>query len=365
MNFRFRIAIWFGLALIGIIALLAFTTHHYLDYELRLEKWDRSHEEHPLHPEHQNSREFLLHGSYTKEEVSDILTEVLVAWAWIGLPSVGIALAVGFLLATHSIRPIKQINQALAEKNPKTLKEGVPVPEKDEVLAELVSQINSLLFRVGSAYDEMSAYSSRVAHELRTPLTLLRMRIEKSAEEMPPELSEELQEELARLSRFVERSLLAAKAESNRIEPMLADMDFSDILADLREPYAILAEQNNIHLHWKVEPRLQIVSDSDFLRQILHNLLGNACKYGDSLIKLKVFGCRERVVFCLTNRYKKETRATSGLGMGLRLVCALAGNMKCHLVSKRDTGRIFAIRFVWNSESVPVFQQKKAKSKLL
>lgn len=351
MNFRLRIAVWFGLALVVIVALLTITAHHYLDYELRLEKWDRTHPEYPVHLENQalqDSGETSLHGSYSEAEINDILTEVLKAWAWVGLPAIGIALIAGFLLANRSIRPVKRINQALAEKIPETLKVGIPVPEKDSVLAELVFQINALLFRVGDAYDEMSAYSSRVAHELRTPLTLLRMRIEKSAAEMPPDLSEELQEELSRLSRFVERSLLSAKAESGRLEPVLDAVDFSGLMEDLRESYEILAGQKNIVMEWDVEPGLKILSDSDFLRQILHNLLGNACRYGDSCIKLRVFGSSKRTVFSLANYYQEQTRATGGLGIGLRLVCALAGSMACHRVSKRDNGRIFAVRFVWN-----------------
>jgi len=71
----------------------------------------------------------------------------------------------------------------------------------------------------------MDGVSVTRAHELRTPLTLLRMRIEQSAAEIPPELSEQLQEELSRLSKFVERSLLAARAESGGLEFQRASVE--------------------------------------------------------------------------------------------------------------------------------------------
>ncbi|MEI8312322.1 MAG: histidine kinase dimerization/phospho-acceptor domain-containing protein, partial [Verrucomicrobiota bacterium] len=225
MNFRLRIAAWFGLALACIVGLLIFTAHQHLDHELHLEKWDRSHPKFP---------NWSLHGSYTDAEVHDILGELVQVWIWVGLPALGLALGVGLLLANRSIRPVRSINRALAEKTPGTLKTGIPLPERDPVLAELVSQINALLLRVGNAYDEMAEYSSRVAHELRTPLTLLRMRIEQSAAEIPPELSEQLQEELSRLSKFVERTLLAARAESGRLEFNRADFDISTVLDELK-----------------------------------------------------------------------------------------------------------------------------------
>lgn len=338
MNFRLRIAAWFGLALACIVGLLVFTAHRHLDHELHLEKWDRSHPKFP---------NWSLHGSYTDGEVHDILGELVQVWIWVGLPSLGLALGVGVLLANRSLRPVRSINRALAEKTPGTLKTGIPLPERDPVLAELVSQINALLLRVGNAYDEMAEYSSRVAHELRTPLTLLRMRIEQAAEEIPPELSEQLQDELSRLSKFVERSLLAARAESGCLEFKRADVDLSAVLDELKEPYEILAAEANIALEWDAPPGLRVVSDGDLLRQILHNLLGNACRYAASTARLRVSLDGQQIALSLDNDYRIESRAPGGLGIGLRLVRALAASMEGHRFSIRDDGQFFAVRLVW------------------
>ena len=338
MNFRLRMAAWFGLALACIVGLLIFTAHQHLDHELHLEKWDRSHPKFP---------NWSLHGSYTDAEVHDILGELVQVWIWVGLPSLGFALGVGVLLANRSLRPVRSINRALAEKTPGTLKTGIPLPERDPVLAELVSQINALLLRVGNAYDEMVEYSSRVAHELRTPLTLLRMRIEQAAEEIPPELSEQLQDELSRLSKFVERTLLAARAESGRLDFKRAEVDLSAVLDELKEPYEILAAQANIALEWDVPPGMRVVSDGDLLRQILHNLLGNACRYAASTARLRVSLDGQQIALSLDNDYRSESRASGGLGIGLRLVRALAASMEGHQFSIRDNGQDFAVRLVW------------------
>lgn len=337
MNFRIRMAAWFGLALVVIVGILIFTAHQHLDHELRLEKWDRSHPKYP---------DWSLHGSYTDAEVQDILGELIQVWIWVGLPALGLALGAGFLLANRSLRPVMHISRALAEKNPGTLKTGIPLPERDRVLAELVSQINALLLRVGNAYDEMADYSSRVAHELRTPLTLLRMRIEHSAAEMPPELSEQLQEELSRLSTFVERSLLAAKAEAGRLDVRRSSVDLSALLEEFKEPYEILASQAGLDLEWVISPGLRIDTDPDLLRQMLHNLLGNTCRYGASIARLRVIPSARSAVLSLANDLP-ESRAPGGLGIGLRLVRALANGMTGHHFALRDNGRVFAVRLVW------------------
>jgi len=340
VNFRIRMAAWFGLALVLLVGLLIFTAHLHLDHELRLEKWDRSHPKFP---------EWSLHGSYTDAEVQDILGELIQVWIWVGVPALVLALGAGVLLANRSIRPVRRINRALAEKTPGTLKTGIPLPERDPVLAELVSQINSLLFRVGDAYEEMAAYSSRVAHELRTPLALLRMRVERAAEEIPPELSEGLQEELSRLSKFIERSLLAARAESGRLETSRETVLLSRVLEDFRESYTILARESGLTLAWYVTPGLSVHSDSDLLRQILHNLLGNACRYGASVVRLRVFVSGNRIVLALANNYRPETRPPGGLGIGLRLVRALTQSLPGHRFTFHDNGRVFAVRLVWKN----------------
>jgi len=336
-----RMAAWFGLALVGIVGILIFTAHQHLDHELRQEKWDRSHPNYP---------EWSLHGSYTDAEVHDILGELIQVWVWVGLPALGLALGAGFLLANRSLGPVKRINKALAEKNPDTLKTGIPLPERDRVLTELVSQINALLLRVGNAYDEIGEYSSRVAHELRTPLTLLRMRIEQSAQDMPPELSEQLQEELSRLSAFVERSLLAAKAEAGRLEVKRSSVDLSALLEELKEPYEILASQAGLDLVWVVAPGMRVDTDPDLLRQMLHNLLGNTCRYASSSARLRVFPSHRSTVLSLANDHG-ESRAPGGLGIGLRLVSALATGMDGHHFVLRDNGRVFAVRLIWEPTS--------------
>ncbi len=338
MNFRLRIAAWFGLTLVAMTGLLVLTAHHHLDQELRKEKWDRSHPSFPG---------WSLHGSFSDAEIHDILGELMQVWAWVGIPALGLSLGVGFFLANRAIHPVRQINRALAEKTASTLRIDIPVPVQDPVLSELVSQINTLLHRVGSAYDDMSAYSSRVAHELRTPLALLRMRIEQSAAAMPPDLSESLQEELARLSKFVERSLLAARAESGRLEAAYTPVDISALLEDLREPYELLFAEEGTALEWEVPGGLTVQSEPDFLRQMLHNLLGNACRYGGGRARLRVRSSTGRTDLTLTNEIADPPRKTAGLGIGIRLVDVLSKSLEGHSFQLRKSARVFAVRLTW------------------
>jgi signal transduction histidine kinase len=319
VNYRFKIAAWFGISLTAFLGLLMVTAHWHLDEELRKDRWDRSHPKYP---------NWVIHGSFTNEEVHDILGELMKIWLWVGVPAVATSLGAGLLLARRSVRPIRMINDQLKALTPTTLRGGITSPENDPVLADLVTHINSSLDRAGTAYEEMAGFSSRVAHELRTPLTLLRMKIEQSTGEMPAEMQEELQHELARLSRFVERSLLAAKAESGSLEPNGSRVDVSKLLEDIGESYKLLATERNLRIHWQTDEGLTAVTDADLLRQVMHNLLGNALRYARSKVEVRATSDNGLPMLTISNDCDPRTMATTGLGLGLRLVrgiCASTG----------------------------------------
>ena len=319
MNFRLKIAAWFGISLTLLIGLMMVTAHWHLDEELREDRWDRTHPKYP---------NWVIHGSYTNEEVHDILGELMRTWLWVGTPAVAISLGVGFLLARRSVRPIRQINEQLNKLTPDTMRAGIVTPEDDPVLADLVEHINASLDRAGAAYEEMAGFSSRVAHELRTPLTLLRMKIEQSGGGMSGEMQEELQEELARLSRFVERSLLAAKAASGSLEPHADRVDVTKLLDDICEGYQLLADERKLEFVWRADPGLEAITDADLLRQGLHNLLGNALRYAHSKVDVVAELEAGIPVVTISNDCDPHTMATNGLGLGLRLVrgiCASTG----------------------------------------
>ena len=134
MSFRLRIAAWFGISLTALIGLMFITAHRHLDEELRKDRWDRSHPKYP---------DWVIHGSYTNEEVHDILKELLKIWLWTAVPTIGLSLAVGLVLARRSVRPIRDINRQLAELTPESMRGGIHLPENDPVLADLVEHIKA------------------------------------------------------------------------------------------------------------------------------------------------------------------------------------------------------------------------------
>lgn len=319
MSFRFRIAAWVVLSCTLLIALMMFTGYRQLEEELREGRTDQSHPQ---------VKGWSIHNSYAEAEIKDILGELVETWLWVAVPVIGLSLGAGLLLARRSLRPVHQINRQLADMKPDSLKGGITIPEADPVISDLASHLNGLLDKAGTAYQEMAEFSAHVAHELRTPLMLLRMRIEHAPPGIPPAFQEDLQDELARLSRFVERSLLAAKAEQGSLKAEMVEIDLSLLVRDVTEDYQLLAAERALEMAISLDSGIRIQADPDLLRQAIHGLLENALRYSDSRIDVECRSGPDGVKLEIRNDRDRASMATSGLGLGLRLVRGIC--KACH-----------------------------------
>jgi len=311
MSFRFRIAAWVVLSCTLLIAVMMFTGYRQLEEELREGRTD------PTHP---GTVEWTIHNSYAEDEIRDILSEMTRSWLWTGVTVVALSLFAGLLLARRSLRPVHDINRQLSDMRPDSLHGGIRIPEADPVIGDLANHLNRLLEKAGTAYKEMAEFSARVAHELRTPLMLLRLRIENAPPGMPPAFQEELQDELARLTRFVARALLATKAEQGALRAVPSPLCLSDLMQEISDQYQLLASERPLEMTVEVEADILIDADSDLLRQALHGLMENAVRYGKSGILISCTVRDGRPELDIHNDVDPVTIATAGLGLGLRLV---------------------------------------------
>ena len=337
MSFRARIAAWVVVSCTLMIGVMVYTAHSELEEELREGRVDKNHPQIPG---------WTIHNSLPEEEIRDILGELLKSWLWTAAVLIPLSLGGGLLLARRALRPVNDINDQLSRMKPDSLHGGIIIPEADPAIEGLARHLNGLLDKAGIAYREMAEFSERVAHELRTPLMLLRMRLEHAPQGMPAEFLEEMQDEIGRLSRHVERSLVTAKAEHGTLLPVPCVFSASDLLSELCDDYRMLADERGLSMEVNVANGLCLRSDEDLFRQALHGLLENAVRYAESRL----------VVSCATNGgtghieirndTNPATRATGGLGLGLRLVRGICKVSGIGLeTAEADGGFTVALRF--------------------
>jgi signal transduction histidine kinase len=338
MSYRFRVATWVVFSCVVMIAVMIFAGHRQLEEELREGRIDRTHSSIPG---------WTLHNSASEEEIQEILGEMLEAWAIAALPMIAIALGGGLLLAKRSLKPVDEINRQIAGMRPDSLHGGIVISEADPVIANLASHLNVLLEKSGAAYREMSEFSARVAHEIRTPLMLLRIRMEHAPTGTPPEFLEDIQDEIARLSRYVERSLVAAKAEQGVLKPTPEDLDLSELIRSVAEDYRLLSADRGLRMALDIETGIHLVADPDFVRQALHGLLENAVRYAHSQIRVSCSAVAGIPVLTIRNDCDPATMATPGLGLGLRVIAGICKASGFRLEHSENKGEFTAcIRFL-------------------
>lgn len=336
-SLRVRLSIWFCASFVVVAALFMIIAYWHLDRELRLEKWERAHPDHP---------DWILHDSYSDAEVRDIVGELIKSSLFASVPMILAALIAGYFLARKSTLPVEKLNAGLQSITSRNLSRRIVIIEADPDFRSVQDHINKLLDRLEKSFRQLNEFSARVAHELRTPLTLMRLQIEQAAGKIEPELSESLQEELKRLSEYVNQALLMARADQGRLDLKMERVNLGELLGDMIDVYRVLASADDRIIGMRRVEDCWIAADKKYLRQILHNLLTNALKHGRGKILIRQKECGGRAVCTIFNEVAHPRPASElGIGMGLRVVTALASLHTSFRVRTRVCGNRFAARF--------------------
>ena len=148
-----------------------------------------------------------------------------------------------------------------------------------------------------------SRFLATMSHEMRTPLNgLLGMLqvLRREARESQAEAYELMERSGAHLLRIINDVLDLSKIEAGRIELGSEPFDLAGVVDDAARIFGSLCEQKGIALtlqsdlgasHW-------VLGDGARVRQVLDNLLGNACKFTTAgCVTLHAHRDGERVVF--------------------------------------------------------------------
>jgi signal transduction histidine kinase len=315
-SLRWRLAFWFGSGVLLVLIVFAAVTYRLLDLELRQKHWQRDYPNHP---------DWTLHGSYSEEEVNDVLREFIQTAATYAIPLCLLAVLIGLGLARKSLRPITELNQQLKGIRAPTLSNRIQLSEPDPDFRTLVHHINDLLERLGKSFNDMSEYAAKVAHELRTPLTILRLKLEQAGDRIPPELAEELHTELHELTHIVGQSLLIAKAEQGRLVAKAGVFDLAATVREAVSDFSLLAGEQGRSVEFQGLDSAPVSADAGHIRQIIHNLLTNALKHGQGPIQLELRQVDLRTVLTIRNQVRHpDNPAADTLGLGLRVVQTLS-----------------------------------------
>ncbi|MGV3770327.1 MAG: sensor histidine kinase [Sphingobium phenoxybenzoativorans] len=210
---------------------------------------------------------------------------------------------------------------------------------------QLGGTINTMLDRIEALMSEMRLLTDSMAHDLRSPLTRLRTRVDRAAlsddREALQGAIEGIGKEADQLLAMLGTTLEISRAEAGIGRERFVDADLPVMLADLVELYEPVAEDTGREISLQVEAGMHLPVHRELLGQAVSNLIDNALKYGTGGIKVRLSEHQGDAVIAVSDqgpgiapdrqqealrRFGRldPARSTSGAGLGLSLVSAVA-----------------------------------------
>lgn len=275
---------------------------------------------------------------------------MLTAFAWVIAVTALLGIGGGLLLGRGFLRRVDTISRTAEAIIGGDLGRRIPLRGTGDDLDRLAATLNRMLDRIGVLMDSLRQVSTDIAHDLRTPLSRLLQRLDAArsgagtltdyAEAIDAAVAD-AEGILATFGALLEIAQIEAGSEPLRSE----DVDLSLVSNTVVEAFGPSAEEQGRKVVGEVTPAIHVRGSRELLTQLLVNLVENALRHTPPGTRILVSLLRstgsavqlivqddgpgisaEERSLVLRRFYRcEQSRTTSGNGLGLSLVAAIAG----------------------------------------
>jgi len=273
------------------------------------------------------------------------VTRLLIISLLVGAAVVTGSLCVIVWVTPNLFRPLADIATVARQiTRADDLSRRVPDTGRRDEIGDLTIALNQTLERLESLFRTQQRFLADVSHELRTPLTTIRGNVDlmRRMGMGEPELLDDIQAELERMTRLVNDLLLLARADAGSVRIMQQPVEIDTILIDVYRQVASVKQPVSVKLN-EVD-QAQVLGDPDRLKQLFLNLVDNAIKYTPPGGEVRVgltrtaeevhiyvadtgIGISEMDLPHIFDRFyrveKARTRVLGGSGLGLSIVYSI------------------------------------------
>jgi len=273
-------------------------------------------------------------------EVDDSLSRLRTILILVTLGGIGLAAALGLLVARAALAPVRRLTEATEEVTETRDLSRRMADEGTDELGRLAASFNTMLASLEEAARSRRRFVADASHELRTPLTSLRTNIEVLArtDTLPPDERERLLadvvEQLAEMSELVAELVALDQAEDGPHER-------EDVRLDLVAEEAIeRARRNRAGVTFTPDLEESVVRGvPSSIERAIGNLLDNAAKWsppagnvevsvrdGEVVVRDHGTGIDENDLPYVFDRFYRApaARGQPGSGLGLAIVRQVA-----------------------------------------
>jgi signal transduction histidine kinase len=313
----------------------------------------------------------LLQVARSTDSRAVLLAPLRSTFLWVGGAVVVIGFGAGLITARRATKPLRDVvataRRIIAAGE---LDARVPMPRRDDDVAELVRAFNTVLDKNAGLLRTMREALDNVAHDLRTPLTRLRGTAELALQSVGEKDAQmdalaDCVEQADDVLQLLRALMEISEAEAGMLKLDKAPCDLGAVTRRAVELYTEVAEAKPLSLQMDVNENISVLGDATRLRQAIANLVDNAIKYTPpgGRVSVAALADGEEAVVRVNDTgpgvpgseqpriwerlYRGDaSRSERGLGLGLSLVrvIAEAHGGRVTLVNGAESGAVFELR---------------------
>ncbi|MGE5090431.1 MAG: ATP-binding protein [Candidatus Levyibacteriota bacterium] len=226
------------------------------------------------------------------DRLQETATQGREKWIYVGLATVGIAIALAIVFATLIARPIRQLDLAVRRMGRADFTHAIEVAGPQD-LRYLGQRLEWLRSRLSELEQQQTRFLRHVSHELKTPLTAVREGAELLRDDVGGKLTPE-QRDIVRIVRENTLSLqkliedLLAYHQTRAMEPAtMGPVALSDVVNRVIKEQKLAALGRMVRFETHLHPAL-VVGDAEKLRTVVDNLVSNAIKYSPRSATIRI-----------------------------------------------------------------------------
>ncbi len=275
----------------------------------------------------------------------------------VGLVTLLLAAAAGWLLASFTTKPMRRMTEVAEGVDGGDLSSRMPISEtRNDEVRRLAESFNGMLDRLEGAFTRQRAFVADASHDLRTPLTIVKGQLEVLSRQSEPtaedvsRVSSIVAAATARMERLVDDMLLLAQAESDEG----LTFEKCDLQPLFEAEIEGFTETSDRHFVVGEVTADEVLVDRERLARVMSNLIANAVAHTGSGGTIEVSAVkagtrveiavdddgpgvpeamRARVFDRFTRLDESRSSSQGGSGLGLAIVKAIAeahgGSVAC------------------------------------
>jgi len=308
--------------------------------------------------------------------VNSIINAIILSCLWILVA----AMVIVYFITEKIVSPVRAMSRAAKSFEQGRFDVRVPVKGSRDEIGELASAFNRMAASLAVNDETQRSFLSNVAHDLRTPMTTIGGFVDGILDgTVPPEKQEHylkiVSKDIKRLARLVSRLFEVTKLQAGEIKINKISFDICEMtrLAIISLEQQLDAKKLELEFNFEDE-RTYVFADSDFIHQVLYNILENAIKFTpekgfikiniesggkdkererDKKIRVSVYNTgtgipSEDIPFIFDRLFKSDRSRgldTSGMGLGLFIVKTLMDKHEEEIWVESDYGKYCEFTF--------------------